>query len=213
MAVPLTSGHLNTVLMVFRAPEFKVFDDDDLTRLTFFADNAALAMHLAETQRLRELRVLAERDRLARELYDHVMQQLFAVGLAMQVTRGRSRARSDTRMEEHIEQVQSVIREVRQAIFALPLPRATFPRVRTSIAHMITSLTVDSPQAVTVRMAGTLDDLPADLAECARAMLREAVGSAVRHADADELTVAVSVDDELVVEGSDNGAASPTAPN
>jgi GAF domain-containing protein len=160
MIAPLTPGDTASVLIVVRVPGSAAFDDDDLTQLTVFAENAALALHLASTRRRRELRVLADRDQLARDLYDHVMQQLFSVGLAMQITRRRPGAGSETRMVEHVDQVQSVIREVRQAIFDLPSAGADFPRVRTSLAQMITSLTADAPQRVSLRMTGPLDDLP-----------------------------------------------------
>ena len=55
------------------------------TLVSTFADQAALALQRAETQTARrELEVLADRDRIARDLHDHVIRRLFAVGLAMQ---------------------------------------------------------------------------------------------------------------------------------
>jgi signal transduction histidine kinase len=212
MLAPLTPDTPAAALVVARAPGSAAFDDNDLTRLTAFAENAALALHLAQTERHRELRVLADRDRVARDLYDHVMQQLFAVGLALQITRRRPPSpNADSRMGEHIDQVQQVIREVRQAIFDLPPALTDPPHLRTSLTQLITSLTADAPQLISVRMTGPLDDLPADLARHTRGVLREAIGNALRHSHADELSITITVIDELIVEVTDDGIGTTNA--
>ena len=202
------------VLVVTRTPGSAAFDDDDLTRLSLFADNAALALHLAEGQRLRELRVLADRDRVARDLYDHVMQQLFGIGLAMQITRGRpSSPSSDARTGDHIDQLQEVVRQLRRAIFGMEPGPAVPPRLRTSLMQMITMLTRGSPLRTSVQMSGALDELPPDLAEHAAGVVREGVGNAVRHSHAAELIITIAVEDELVVQVIDDGVggADPVA--
>jgi len=194
------------VLVVTRTPGSAPFDDDDLTRLSLFADNAALALHLAEGQRLRELRVLADRDRVARDLYDRVMQQLFGIGLAMQITRGRpSSPSSDARTGDHIDQLQEVVRHLRRAIFGMEPGPAVPPRLRTSLMQLITMLTRGSPLRTSVQMSGALDELPPDLAEHAAGVVREGVGNAVRHSQAAEVIITIAVDDELVVQVIDNG--------
>ena len=69
------------------------FSAEQLDMMAAFADQAALAWQLASTQRqMRELDVLTDRDRIARDLHDHVIQRLFAVGLALQGTIPRARA-------------------------------------------------------------------------------------------------------------------------
>lgn len=194
------------VLLVTRMPGSPGFDGDDLTCLSMFAENAALALHLAESQRHRELRVLAERDRVATDLHDHVMQQLFSIGLAMQITRGRPPSpSSDARTGDHIEQLQDVVRQLRRAIFDRRPGPTVRSRLRTSLMQVITMQTAGSPLRTSVQMSGALDGLPSELAEHASAVVREAVGNAVRHAKAAELTVTISVDDDLVVEVVDNG--------
>ena len=61
--------------------------------MSAFADQAALAWQLASAQRqMRELSILTDRDRIARDLHDHVIQRLFAVGLALQGTIPRARS-------------------------------------------------------------------------------------------------------------------------
>jgi len=208
MAAPLGPAEWNLgVVVVRRTPGSPAFADTDLARLSLFAENAALAVHLAEGQRHRELQVLAERDRISTELYDHVWQQLFGIGTAMQITRRRMPSPdSEARTGDHIDQLQGVVRQLRQAISdGLPGP-AVPPQLRTSLMQMITVLTAGSPLHTSVHMSGTLDDLPPDLALLATEVLREAVGNAVRHSHAEELGITISVTDDLVVvQVTDNG--------
>jgi signal transduction histidine kinase len=195
------------VVVVRRTPGSRAFADTDLARLSLFAGNAALAVHLAEGQRHRELQVLAERDRISTELYDHVWQQLFGIGTAMQITRRRMPSLdSEARTGDHIDQLQGVVRQLRQAIFDGQPGPAVPPQLRTSLMQMITLLTAGSPLHTSVHMSGTLDDLPPDLAQHATEVLREAVGNAVRHSHAEELGITISVTDDLVVvQVTDNG--------
>ena len=74
---------------------------------------------------------------------------------------------------------------------------------------MITEITEGTPVRTTIRMSGPLDVVPASLAEHAQAVVREAVSNAVRHAAATGLTVTVSVDDDLVIDVTDNGVGIP----
>jgi signal transduction histidine kinase len=74
----------------------------------------------------------------------------------------------------------------------------------------ITALTVDAPLRTTVRMTGPLDLVPATLAQDAEAVVSEAVSNVLRHADATELTITVSVDSDLAIEVKDNGVGIPT---
>ncbi|WP_037070383.1 sensor histidine kinase, partial [Pseudonocardia acaciae] len=83
------------------------------------------------------------------------------------------------------------------------------PRLRTTLHDVITELTRDVPLRTTVRMSGPLDVVSAPLAEHAEAVVREAVSNAVRHAQARELTVTVSVDDDLVIDVVDDGVGIP----
>jgi two-component system sensor histidine kinase DevS len=79
------------------------FTDTEL--MATFADQAALAWQLATAERrMRELDMLTDRDRIARELHDHVMQRLFAVGLAMQATVPLARsAEVQRRLSEQVD--------------------------------------------------------------------------------------------------------------
>ncbi len=75
------------VLVALRPVGAPPFSSDQLDMMSAFADQAALAWQLASAQRqMREMSILTDRDRIARDLHDHVIQRLFAVGLALQGT-------------------------------------------------------------------------------------------------------------------------------
>ena len=75
--------------------------------------------------------------------------------------------------------------------------------------ELITELTEDAPIRTTVRMSGPVNALPNELAQHLQAVVREAVSNAVRHAQASELSITVSVGDEVVVDVTDNGIGLP----
>ena len=109
------------VLVALRPAGAQPFSADQLDMMTAFADQAALAWQLASTQRrIRELDVLTDRDRIARDLHDHVIQRLFAVGLALQGTIPRARSPEvQQRLMDSVDDLQGVIQEIRTAIFDL----------------------------------------------------------------------------------------------
>lgn len=212
LALPLgvrdpTSG----VLLTVRTPGSAGFDEDELQVLSSFADQAALALQHAEVQSARrELEILADRDRIARDLHDHVIQRLFGVGLAMQSTRRRERDPAMTaRLDDHIDQLHEVVQEIRVAIFDLQADTDEVLQLRVRLHQTITALTADAPLLTTVRMTGPLDMVPAALAQDAEAVVREAVSNVLRHANATELMITISVDGELVIDVSDNGVGIP----
>ncbi|HKN98552.1 MAG TPA: GAF domain-containing sensor histidine kinase [Pseudonocardiaceae bacterium] len=214
LALPLSTGdHIQGVLLVVRAPEAQPFDEHELQVVSSFADQASLALQRAESQaERRELELLADRDRIARDLHDHVIQRLFAIGLALQGTKRRARTPGVAeRVQDHIDQLHEVIQDIRTAIFDLQVSQVGAGQVRTRLHQVITQLTEDAPLRTTVRMSGALDSLSAGLAEQAEAVVREAVSNAVRHAKAQELVVTVSVDDQLVIDVSDDGIGMPAA--
>ena len=88
LVLPLrTTDTVAGVLVALRDNGAQPFSDEQLDMMAAFVDEAALAWQLATSQRrMREVDVLTDRDRIARDLHDHVIQRLFAVGLALQGT-------------------------------------------------------------------------------------------------------------------------------
>jgi signal transduction histidine kinase len=171
-----------------------------------FADQAALAWQLASTQRqMRELSILTDRDRIARDLHDHVIQRLFAVGLALQGTIPRARAPEvQQRLTECVDDLQQVIQEIRTAIFDLHGSSSGVTRLRQRLDEAVAQF-ASSGVRTTVQYMGPLSVIDATLADHAEAVVLEAVSNAVRHAQAASLAISVAVEDELTIEVVDNG--------
>ncbi|WP_204800831.1 hypoxia sensor histidine kinase DosS/DevS [Mycobacterium riyadhense] len=198
------------VVVLLRQSSPGSFTDEQLEMMAAFADQAALAWQLATSQRrMRELDVLTDRDRIARDLHDHVIQRLFAVGLSLQGTVPRARdSQVQQRLSEAVDELQGVIQEIRTTIFDLHGTSQGITRLRQRIDAAVAQF-ADSGLRTTVQFVGPLSVVGGTLADHAEAVVREAVSNAVRHARATTLTVRVTVDDNLNIEVSDNGRGMP----
>ncbi|AIJ23754.1 GAF domain-containing sensor histidine kinase [Amycolatopsis methanolica] len=213
LVLPLRASRTSVsgVLVVVRRKGDAAFDSAHLPLAAAFADQAALALQLAEDQRsLNELKVVSDRDRIARDLHDHVIQRLFAHGLALQSTHMRSRNPDiQRRLADMIDDVQSIVAEIRTAIFDLHGGLHGTGQLRKRLNDIIAEITGDTGLRTTVRMSGPVGVAGPELTEHAEAVLREALSNAVRHARATSLMVTVSASDELVIEVVDDGIGIP----
>lgn len=198
------------VLVALRPVGGQPFTEEQLDMMAAFADQAALAWQLARTQRqMRELSILTDRDRIARDLHDHVIQRLFAVGLALQGTIPRARAPEvQQRLMGCVDDLQDVIQEIRTAIFDLHGGSSGVTRLRQRLDEAIEQF-AGADLRTTVQYVGPLSVVDARLADHAEAVVREAVSNAVRHAEASTLAVNVVVEDDLCIEVSDDGRGIP----
>lgn len=188
------------------------FSADQLEMMAAFADQTGLALHLAGVQSravatLRELDVLSDRDRIARDLHDHVIQRLFAIGLSLQGTRGGESPDTARRISGALDDLQDVVQEIRTAIFDLHGGSVT--RLRQRLEEAVSRMTVDSPVRSSLHVTGPLSVVDASLADHAEAVVRETISNVVRHARASTVTVNVTVDDNLTVAVTDDGVGFP----
>lgn len=208
LAVPLVvHDSVIGVVVAGRESENAAFQPTEVPLLISFAEQAALALALGEKHRAqRELDVLADRDRIARDLHDHVIQRLFATGLTLQGTLRRS---TDPVVEERlcraVEDLDTTVREIRTAIFDLH----TSPDdagLRRRLLDTAAEAASGSGISPSVRIAGAVDTLvPAEIGAHAVAVVREAVTNAVRHARARTVTLTVEATEQLVVDVVDDG--------
>ncbi|MGV0792264.1 GAF domain-containing protein [Mycolicibacterium sp. XJ1819] len=198
------------VLIAVRPDGAYPFTADQLDMTATFADQATLAWQLASSQRrMRELDILTDRDRIARDLHDHVIQRLFAVGLALQGTIPRAREGAvQQRLSDCIDDLQEVIEEIRTAIFDLHHTQAGTTRLRQRLDEAVAQFSTPGLRT-TVQYVGPLSVINPTLADHAEAVVREAVSNAVRHSGATTLTVTVKVEDDLWIEVVDNGCGMP----
>ena len=200
------------VIVVARNERAGPFDQSHLELMSDFADHAAVALTLAVTrEQARELSITVDRERIAHDLHDHVIQRLFAVGMDLQGTVARSRSREVTeRLNRTIDDLQATIDEIRATIFALQSPRRAGAGFRQRIQHAIAVLTENRDIKTTVRMFGPLSAIGDDIAGHAEPVIVEAVSNAVRHSGAEHVTVEITVDDALRIDVTDDGCGIPT---
>jgi signal transduction histidine kinase len=208
LALPLgVDDSLTGVLLTVRGPGSPTFTDDELHLVATFADQAALALQRVHTQTARrELEVLADRDRIARDLHEHVIGQLFAIGLALNGIHRRVKpADLAHRLNTQIDELDRVIRDIRTVIFDLHTEPGSRPRLRNELTSIIDELTSDISLRTVVRLSGPLDNVPAGLAQHAHAVVREGISNTVKHANAHDLTITVTVDDTITITITDDG--------
>ncbi|KCO96946.1 two-component system sensor histidine kinase DosT [Mycobacterium tuberculosis BTB08-362] len=194
------------VLVALRSADEQPFSDKQLDMMAAFADQAALTWRLATAQRqMREVEILTDRDRIARDLHDHVIQRLFAVGLTLQGAAPRARVPAVREsIYSSIDDLQEIIQEIRSAIFDLHAGPSRATGLRHRLDKVIDQLAIPALHT-TVQYTGPLSVVDTVLANHAEAVLREAVSNAVRHANATSLAINVSVEDDVRVEVVDDG--------
>ncbi|WP_327098128.1 GAF domain-containing protein [Nocardia vinacea] len=200
------------VLVTVQPAGAQPLDEAGQSMMAAFSDQAALALQQATTQRrVRELDVLSDRDRIARDLHDHVIQRLFAVGLSLQGTAQRARVPEvKSRLTDTIADIQSIVQDIRESIFDLhSSTTAGAPTLRKRLHAIIADMVGESGLRTTIRLAGPVSVLAPPLSEHVEAVLREAVSNAVRHAHATTVTVHLRVGDDVTIEVTDDGIGLP----
>lgn len=211
LVLPLrTADAVAGVVVVLRRRTSVPFSTGDLDMMAAFADQAALAWQLATSQRrMHELDVMTDRDRIARDLHDHVIQRLFAVGLSLQSTIGRVQSPEvRQRLDTAVDDLQAIIGEIRTTIFDLHGGSSSVTRLRQRLESAVAQF-AGSGLHTTVAFTGPLSVVDAALADHAEAVVSEAVSNVVRHAHASTLSVQIKVEDELSIEVLDDGCGLP----
>ena len=214
MIVPLGVGPGRGLLVTLRRRGAPAFGPDELELLAMFATRASVVLELARTQqRERRLQVQADRDRIARDLHDHVVQRIFATALSLDRL---SRALQPDhpvaaeRLARSVDELDGTMAEIRSAIFELHQEAGPQPvTVRSRLADVVRQVTEGQPLRRDVRFRGPVNDLPRDLVPDLTAVVRELVTNVVRHAAASRVTVTVSCADEVSVVVADDGTGLP----
>ena len=204
MVVPMVTGSDTLgMLLLANRPDGRAFTADERVMAQAFADQAALALTLAEAQHEHErLAILEDRDRIGRDLHDLVIQRLFATGMMLEGARRLvDEPNVAGRLDRAVQELDATILEVRSTIFALhesgdDEPTGLRGRLLREVGASAHSLGFEP----TCRFDGLVDSLvPGDTGEHLIAALREALSNVSRHARAHWARVSVSVDDRDVV--------------
>lgn len=202
MMLPLHSdGRVLGVLVTPRAIGARPFTESERTLATQFASQAALALMMAEAQRDRErLAVFEDRDRIARDLHDLVIQRLYAAGMMLETAQRQSQV-PEVRagVGKAVDELDVTIQEIRTAIFALQQGPAEAPSgLRTRVLREINMAAVPLGFKPTHRFAGPLDSAVGELTgKNLIAALREALSNTFRHARASRIEVTVDANAQL----------------
>nr|WP_232001907.1 MULTISPECIES: GAF domain-containing protein [unclassified Mycobacterium] len=206
--VPLRSDQQTLgVIVVARNTDAAPFDEEHLDLVRDFADHAAIVLTLAtERRNARDLSVLVDRERIARDLHDQVISRVFAVGMELQGVVGRLRSpQLAARVAQSVDELQAVIGDIRCTVFDLQHPPARRRSFAERVQDAFGRLTDEVNEGTTLRMAGTMTAVSDELAEHAEAVVSEALSNAVRHSRAATIAVEVTVTDELLIEITDDG--------
>ncbi|WP_345770516.1 sensor histidine kinase [Blastococcus saxobsidens] len=212
--LPLGGPSRRTTLVAVRLRERPPFDGGVLELAEAFAAQATVAIELVRSQeRERRLQVQADRDRIARDLHDHVVQRIFATALALDRI-GRSLEETSpaeaARIAERVDELDGTITRIRESIFELHLADDTSPAaVRRRLAEVVRSVTEGHGLRPSLRVHDQVEELPAELVADVVAVVRELVTNVVRHAGATRVTVTVAVDGGVRVVVTDDGAGLP----
>jgi two-component system, NarL family, sensor histidine kinase DevS len=197
LLVPLTSSHeVLGVLLVAKKAGNPQFDADDVAATTGFAAQAAVALELAKARDDRDrLALLEDRDRIARDLHDLVIQRLFATGLGLQATAQRVRdPEVAQRLTSYVTALDDTIREIRQTIFSL----RSAEEKGDSLRHEVLGILQEAAEVLgfepSVHFDGPVDSaVPTAVAGQVGAVLREALTNIGRHAAASSARVEFAV--------------------
>ena len=212
MVLPMRTAETAAgVVVIVRPGGARAFTDTDLEMTAAFVDQATLAWQLARShRRMRDLDVVTERERIARDLHDTVIQRLFAVGLSLQGATARSTAPEVRQLlADTVDELQSVIGDIRGTIFDLHGGAPGTTRLRQRITEAVGGFS-GAGVRTGVTFVGPLSVVEPVLADHVEAVVRETVSNAVRHAGAGTVTVNVRVEDDLTVEVFDDGCGMPT---
>src|ERR1700678_4097781 len=208
-------GNVRGVLTVGRRDGAPAFPPDRAEVVSSFATQAGVALELAARRADAErLSLFEDRDRIARDLHDLVIQRLYATGMSLEGTMPMiTRPEGASRITNAVDAMDETIKDIRATIFALQAHDATGqPYLRGDIVALVEEMTPLLGFAPSLRLgAGLGAPVSPELAGQVLAALREALSNAARHADARQGDVTVDVDPDgmLTVLVIDDGAGMP----
>ncbi|QFG21277.1 GAF domain-containing sensor histidine kinase [Actinomadura sp. WMMB 499] len=208
LMVPLGGGEqARGVVWAMNGPGGHAFPEDTQQLLEAYAGQAAVALELAGRRRDSErLALLEDRDRIAKDLHDTVIQQLFATAMGLMATlKIVQKPEVGARVQRAVDDLDATMRQIRSTIYALQAS-SDHGTLRSRLHAVIDTAAESLGFPPSVRLDGALDTLVDDeTGEHAVAVLREALSNVVRHARAGAVSVTVHAGETLTVRVEDDG--------
>jgi signal transduction histidine kinase len=185
----------------------EVFTDIDEELVVGLAAAAGVAIENARLHlRVRELALLEDRERIARDLHDTVIQRLFATGLRLQgAARLAERPEVSDRIIQAVDDLDLTVKHIRTAIFGLEASRRSAGGLRQRVLSLASEAAGALGFEPHILFDGPLDVIADDVATEVLAVLREALTNVARHAGARSVRVEVLADSDLVLRVLDDG--------
>jgi two-component system, NarL family, sensor histidine kinase DevS len=208
-------GNVRGVLTVGRRHGAEPFPPAQVDMVASFAAQAGVALELAAIRADAErLSLYQDRDRIARDLHDLVIQRLYATGMSLEGTMPMiTRPEVASRISNAVDAMDETIKDIRTTIFALQAEdTANGPNLRGDIVALVEEMTGMLGFAPSLRLgAGLVARVGPEVAEQVLAALREALSNVARHAGASQVDVTVDVDSDgmLAVQVTDDGTGIP----
>ncbi|MFC0111100.1 GAF domain-containing sensor histidine kinase [Kibdelosporangium aridum] len=211
--VPLPAGDEPLgVLLLVRLRHEPLFEQADLDLLRNFAAHVAMAVQYSRARADQQrLVVFEDRERIARDLHDLVIQRVFATGMALEAAAAVIATDPEdaaTRVRRAVEDLDTTIQEIRTTVFALQ-------HQSTESLRSLVLATVDAAKAAlgftpSLRFRGPVDtSVPGEVSEQLLPVLREALSNIARHARATTASVEVALGGDLMLRITDNGVGIP----
>ena len=216
MLFPLGApGNVRGILTIGRRTGGPRFSPRVADMVSAYAGQAAIALELAARRSdAEQLTVLEDRDRIARDLHDQVIQRLYATGMSLQATLPlATRHEVADRIRGAVDAMDDTIKDIRGTIFALQTRGQAARNPRAEILALVEEMTRMLGFAPTLRLGGGLGGEPGravtdDAWDQLLAVLREALSNVARHARATQTSV--TVDMTGGVPGDDGEDSAPT---
>lgn len=204
--LPLSVGRrdLGAVGLGWRA-ERRV-DPEDVLLMRTYAERVALALEASRAAADRAaLALLQDRDRIARDLHDLVIQRLFAVGLSLQAAGNVARVPEVARrLARAVDDLDDTIKDVRRTIFQLHGTAVRSP-LRDELEELVATARDDLAVPVRLVVEGPILALPEELEPDVLAVVREALSNVAKHADAAKVEVLLRIGRAVELEITDDG--------
>ncbi|WP_307047754.1 GAF domain-containing sensor histidine kinase [Arthrobacter oryzae] len=209
LAVALsTQGAHHGLLVLVRDAGAGAYGRTDVEMGAVFGSHVALALELARVHRLREeLLVFTDRDRIARDLHDLVIQRLFAAGLSVQsLTRFTREGLALERIGAITGELDEAIRSLRDTIYSLRTGNGDAELLSGRLRRVTRSAAKAMAFTPGLNLEGPVDSVLPDTANHVVAVVSEGLSNAVRHSGADSIEVSVSaLKGRMTVLVTDNG--------
>lgn len=197
LGIPIVAGGVTeAALVVVRKEGAPGYSNFDIVGGEGLASQAALALELERARADREqMMLVGDRERIARDLHDHVIQQLFATGMWLQgALPFIDHQSAQDRVAEAIESLDDTIREIRNTIYGLLRPMSERAPLKAQVMHVAKAEEEALGMRPRLEFDGPVDtSVPDEMIPHVLAVVREALSNVARHARATSVSATVSV--------------------